>query len=242
MAYYYRVFSSVDKNIWGDEIDAFIAEQQLGFKVVGVVDEEDEDNLEAIPTSLVLFDCERAVAELYLDKLETSEILADELKEFHVFVDEMLPAVNRAWVHAQLDKTIACYAFDIKKAGFEVANWDKLSILAGWLRDATEGVEQSDSGLITNENGAIVLEVPDDVDYEDDEDEFEDDELEEELEEFDPELDEEESLDENEVDEEEIDESEEWDNFEAAIREGDSWSVRMITSEEERQEFLKGNV
>ncbi len=247
--YFYRVFAAVDKNIWGEEIEKFVQENKLGFDVYGVVEEDKEEDLDAVPVSLVLMDADRRVAEIFYDKLESSDVLKGEIEEFHEFVDVMEPAVNRAWAHEQLNKTVACYAIAIEKAGFEIANWDKLSVLASWLRDETQGIEQSDSGLITNENGAVILDVPDDVDLDDEDDDYEDDEdMDEEGPaeiEFEEEFDEDEFVDDDEEDdedeEEDDEEDEEWDEFEAAIREGDGWNVRLITSEEERQEFLRGN-
>lgn len=248
--YFYRVFAAVDKNIWGEEIEKFVEENNLGYNVLGVVEEEQKDDLNAIPVSLVLMDVDgRTIAEISYDKLGSSDVLKEELEEFHQYVDLMEPEVNRAWAHEQLNKTIACYAMAIHEPGFELANWDKISLLASWLRDETKGIEQSDSGLITNEEGAVILDVPDDVDL-DDEDDYEDydeEDFEEDFEEEGPAeieyeedfVDDEDSEDLDEDDDE--DDEEEWVDFEAAIREGDGWNVRLITSEEERQEFLRGN-
>lgn len=248
MAYFYRVFATVKKDIWGDEIDSFLEESKLGFTVYGVVDEEDAEKLDAVPISLVFMDeKERKVAELFYDETDDpeSDLLAKEIEEFHGIVDEMLPEVNRAWAHEQLNKTVACYAFKIEKACFEAENWDRLSTIAEWLRSETEGFEQSDSGLITNEDGAIALEVPDDVEL--------DDEVDEELvdEEYIDDEDEYEETDGEELDggeddeddfEEDDEEDEEWESFEAAVRKDGQWVVKEITSEEERQAFLNGNV
>lgn len=277
MAFFYRVFTTVEKNIWAEEIEAFLNENDLGVDMVGVVEEEDKDNLDATPVCLIFIDGQdRELAALVYDKREESEILEDELDEFHSLVDEMAPEVNRAWVHEQLDKTVGCFAFEIKEAGLEEAAWSAIATIAEWLRNETNGFEQSDGGQITNENGAVVLTTPDDFDDdefeefdEDDEEELEDGEEEsdegeeesEDEEEFDDSdyeeeyeygEDEEEFYDDEEDDSEDEDSEEEdgesddedddeWENFVAAIRVGDSWVEKTIESEEDLDNFLAGN-
>ncbi len=185
MAFFYRVFTTVEKNIWAKEIEAFLNENDLGVDMVGVVEEEDKDNLDATPVCLIFIDGQdRELAALVYDKREESEILEDELDEFHSLVDEMAPEVNRAWVHEQLDKTVGCFAFEIKEAGLEEAAWSAIATIAEWLRNETNGFEQSDGGQITNENGAVVLTTPDDFDEDDFEEFDEDDEDDEDDEEF----------------------------------------------------------
>ena len=177
--FYYRVFTSVDKNIWANEIEARIAEAELGFELGAVVDEEDADNPDATPTELVLYDeDENPVASLVYDKLETSDFLADEIAEFTAVADAMSPERNREWVKAKLATTIGCYCFTVYEAGFFNVNWDRMTELAAWLREETNGIEQSDSGQITNEQGQIVLVVPDEDGFiYDDEDEVEEDDV-----------------------------------------------------------------
>lgn len=277
MAFFYRVFTTVEKNIWAKEIEAFLNENDLGVDMVGVVEEEEQDNLDATPVCLIFIDGQdRELAALVYDKRGESEILEDELDEFHSLVDEMAPEVNRAWVHEQLDKTVGCFAFEIKEAGLEETAWSAIATIAEWLRNETNGFEQSDGGQITNENGAVVLTTPDDFDDdefeefdEDDEEELEDGEEEsdegeeesEDEEEFDDSdyeeeyeygEDEEEFYDDEEDDSEDEDSEEEdgesddedddeWENFVAAIRVGDSWVEKTIESEEDLDNFLAGN-
>lgn len=268
MAFFYRVFTTVEKNIWAEEIEAFLNENDLGVDMVGVVEEEDKDNLDATPVCLIFIDGQdRELAALVYDKREESEILEDELDEFHSLVDEMAPEVNRAWVHEQLDKTVGCFAFEIKEAGLEEAAWSAIATIAEWLRNETNGFEQSDGGQITNENGAVVLTTPDDFDEDDfeefdeddeDDEEFEgeedsdDSDYEEEYEYGDDEEefydDEEDADDDSEEDEasdgegeDDAEEDDEWENFVAAIRVGDAWVEKTIESEEDLDNFLAGN-
>lgn len=229
MAYFYRVFATNVKKIGGEEFEKFLEENEIGLTVVGVVDEEDEENLDAEPTALIFFDeKDREVATLEYDELDESDMLKEELEEFQEIVAEMKPEINRAWVSEQLKKTRACYAFNVAKAGFELDNWDKLAAVAEWLRTQTDGFEQSDSGLMTNEEGAVVLEVPDDFDFElegDDSDENEGEQLSQEAE--------------NESDDSNDDA---WGSFVAAIRTQNGWITKEITSEEGRQDFLNGSL
>jgi len=228
VAFYYRVFTTIDKNIWADEIDAFLNESNLGLDALGVVEEEDENNLEAVPCQVVLADDQgREVALLDYDRLEDSELLKEELEEFNALIDEMAPECNRAWVREKLAKVVGCYAFQILDPGFENANWDRIATLAGWLREETDGIEQSDGGQITNEQGAVVLATPDD---EDDDEDYESDEEFEEVDE-----------DEEEFDDEEFDEEEDDDDvFTAALRIDDKWIEFEITSDEDLEKFLRG--
>ncbi len=177
--FYYRVFTGVDKDIWASEIEARIAETNLGFELAGVVDEEDAENPDARPVELILYDeDENPVASLVYDKLETSDFLADEIAEFTEVADEMAPECNREWVKAKLARTVGCYCFTVHEAGFFNVNWDRMVELASWLREETRGIEQSDGGQISNEEGQIVLIVPDDDGFiDDDDDDVEEDEV-----------------------------------------------------------------
>ena len=160
-SFYYRVFTSVERNIWGEEIESFLEETGLGLNVIGVVDEDDERDLDAEPTELLFFDeDESEVASLVYDTLETSEFLSEEIAEFQGIVQKMLPECNRAWVADKLAHSVGCYCFTVFDAGFLNENWDRLATLAEWLRDETNGIEQSDGGQITNEQGAVVLVTP----------------------------------------------------------------------------------
>ena len=227
MAFFYRVFTTVEKNIWAKEIEAFLNENDLGVDMVGVVEEEEQDNLDATPVCLIFIDGQdRELAALVYDKRGESEILEDELDEFHSLVDEMAPEVNRAWVHEQLDKTVGCFAFEIKEAGLEEAAWNAIATIAEWLRNETNGFEQSDGGQITNENGAVVLTTPDDFD-EDDEEEFEDDEEE------DSDEGEEESEDEEEFDDSDYEEEYEYGEDEEEFYDDEEDDSEDEDSEEE---------
>ena len=233
MAFYYRVFTTLDKSIWANEIDAFLNESKLGFDALGVVDEEDENNLEAVPIQIVLTDDQgREVAVLEYDRREDSDLLKEEIEEFNSLIDEMAPECNRAWVRDKLASVVGCYAFQILEPGFEGENWDRIATLASWIREETDGIEQSDGGQITNEQGAVVLATPDDEDDED----YEDDEEFEEIDELDEAEDEEDAEDEEEFD----DEDDEDDVFTAALRVGDEWVEYEITSDEDLEKFLRG--
>lgn len=252
MSFFYRVFTTVEKNIWASEIEEFLINEKVGLNLCAVVDEEDADNLDATPIQLLLYDAsDREIASLEYERVDNSDILPEEIEEFHGFVDGMLPECNREWVHNKLKSTIGCYCFSVLKPGFELANWECLAILAEWLRKETLGIEQSDGGQITNEEGEVVLLVPDDVDddYEDDdfdEEEFDDSELE----------DDEEDGVENDVEDLEIDGLEdefndddidfadecEIEEFSAAIRVNDKWEVLEVNSEETLDQFLRGEV
>lgn len=224
MSFFYRVFSTLEKNIWASEIENFLLEKQLGLSVCGVVEEDDVDDLDATPVELIFYDSEgREVASLAYDDVQTSDFLAEEIEEFQGYVDEMEPVCNRAWVRDHLTKTVGCYCFTVMKAGFEDPNWELLGTLASWLREETGGIEQSDNGQITNEEGSIVLLVPD-VDDEE-EPEFAES----------AELDSEDELD-------DYDDNNEFEEFEAAVRSGNKWLKKLINSEETFNEFLRGVV
>ena len=176
--FYYRVFASVEKDIWTSEIKARIEETNLGFELAGVFDENDADNPDARPIELILYDeDENPVASLVYDKLATSDFLADEIAEFTDVADEMAPECNREWVKAKLAQTVGCYCFTVHEAGFFNVNWDRMTKLASWLREETNGIEQSDGGQISNEEGQIVLIVPDDDGFIDDDDDVEEDDV-----------------------------------------------------------------
>ena len=224
MSFFYRVFSTLEKNIWASEIENFLLEKQLGLSVCGVVEEDDVDDLDATPVELIFYDSEgREVASLAYDDVQTSDFLAEEIEEFQGYVDEMEPVCNRAWVRDHLAKSVGCYCFTVMKAGFEDPNWELLGTLASWLREETGGIEQSDNGQITNEEGSIVLLVPD-VDDEE-EPEFAES----------AELDSEDELD-------DYDDNNEFEEFEAAVRSGNKWLKKLINSEETFNEFLRGVV
>ena len=163
MDFFYRVFVTNDTLIWADQIESFIANSEIGLTPYGVVDEEDENNLDAPPVEIVFLDHQgRQVASLVYEKLEDSDVLKDEIDALRTISEEMLPARNRDWLCKKLDQSVGCYCFSVSEVGFEDQNWEALSTLAGWLRDETFGFEQCDSGQITNERGQIVLLAPDD--------------------------------------------------------------------------------
>ncbi len=174
MTTFYRVFSVSEKKVWNKEIDAFLEENDVGLDALDVVDENEQDDLDAVPVSLVFADKSgREVASLVYDSVEDSEILRDEVQEFQSIVDEMSPEANRAWVKERLDGTIGCYVFELSEAAYEDGNWDAIAALAEWIRSQTDGIEQYDGGAITNENGAIALADDDfdEFDVEEDNDE-----------------------------------------------------------------------
>ena len=218
MSFFYRVFTTTERKIWGDEIEAFLEKENVGLGLYGVVEEENADDLNAPPVELLFFDPdENEVASLVYDSLDDSDFLADEIEEFQGCVDEMQPVCNRAWARERLAQTKGCYCFTVFDAGFNVANWDRLATLAGWLREETDGIEQSDGGQITNEAGEVILVVPDDVDLDDGEDD----------------------ADQTDADDF-AGESDEVDEFPAALRVGDAWVSKNVDSEETFAEFLRG--
>ncbi len=172
MDFFYRVFTTVDKKLWLAEIEDYLEKEEIPLSAIPIVDEADEDNLDAEPIQILFVDDEdREVAILEFDALSDSEMLAEEVAEFRELVGEMLPERNRAWAVEKFASTTGCFAFQICEDGFEEANWDAVATLAAWLRSETNGFEQSDGGQITNENGAVVLVVP----YDDEESKEEDD-------------------------------------------------------------------
>ena len=56
MSFFYRVFSTLEKNMWASEIENFLLEKQLGLSVCGVVEEDDVDDLDATPVELIFYD------------------------------------------------------------------------------------------------------------------------------------------------------------------------------------------
>ena len=218
MSFFYRVFTPTEKSIWANEIEAFLEKENVGLTFYGVVEEESVDDLDAAPVELLLFDPdENQIASLVYDSLDDSAFLADEIEEFQDCVDEMLPVCNREWAHEKLAKTKGCYCFTVFDAGFGPANWDRLATLACWLREETNGIEQSDGGQITNESGEVILVVPDDVDVEDDG----------------------EGGDQTSVDIA-ADEQDDVDDFVAALRIDGTWVEKNVDSEEAFAEFLRG--
>ena len=234
MSFFYRVFTTIEKNIWAKEIESFLEKEDVGLSLCGVVEEEDAGDLDAEPVELIFFDKDdNEVASLVYDPLDDSDFLAEEIEEFQGCIDEMEPECNRAWAHEQLAKTIGCYCFTVHEAGFNVANWDRLATIACWLREETDGIEQSDGGQITNGAGEVILLVPDDkVDDELNEENGSDD-----VQDF-P-LNDVEGADVDAATNESDDDVEE---FAAAIRVGDNWIAKNVHSEETLAEFLRGEV
>lgn len=218
MTTFYRVFSVSEKRVWNKEIDAFLEENNVGLDALDVVDESEQDDLDAVPVSLVFADeSGREVASLVYDAVEDSEILRDEIKEFQSIADEMVPEANRAWVKERLAKTVGCYVFELNESAYEDGNWDAIATLAEWIRSQTDGIEQYDGGVITNENGAIVLAGADD-DFDD--------------------------VDESvgEEDDEEDDDETMWTGSKVALRAGDAWVEKTIETDADFVKFLDGNV
>lgn len=222
MSFFYRVFTTTEKKVWANEIEAFLERENVGLSLCGVVEEENADDLNAEPVEIIFFDPDKnEIASLVYDRLDDSDFLADEIEEFQACVDEMQPERNRAWAHERLAKTKSCYCFTVLEAGFDFANWDRLATLAGWLREETDGIEQSDGGQITNESGDVILVVPDDVDFDEDD---EDDEVD------------------GDASFASVDEDDrgEVDEFAAALRVNGAWVAKNVDSEETLAEFLRG--
>ena len=129
----------------------------------------------------------------------------------------MAPEANRAWVKERLAKTVGCYVFELNESAYEDGNWDAIATLAEWIRSQTDGIEQYDGGVITNENGAIVLAGADD-DFDD--------------------------VDESvgEEDDEEDDDETMWTGSKVALRAGDAWVEKTIETDADFAKFLDGNV
>ncbi len=160
MSFFYRVFAGNEKKLWLPEIEKFLEEGEIALTALGVCDEEDEDDLDAIPEEIVFVDGEdREVAVLeYNERGDDPEtLLNEEIDEFCDIIKTWSPERNRDWVRNTLQKTKAAYVFQVLEAGFDDANWDELATLAAWLGEESDGFQQSDGGQITNENGAIVL-------------------------------------------------------------------------------------
>lgn len=160
MSFYYRVFAKNEKKLWLPEIEKFLEEGEIALTALGVCDEEDEDDLDAIPEEIVFVDGEdREVAVLeYNERGDDPEsLLNEEIGEFYEFIKTWNPERNRDWVRNALQNTKAAYVFQVLEAGFDDENWEELATLAAWLAEETDGFEQSDGGQITNENGSIVL-------------------------------------------------------------------------------------
>ncbi len=173
MEFFYRVFTTVEKKLRLSEIEEMLEKEEIPLSAIPIVDEADEDDLDAEPVQILFVDAEdREVAILEYDALSDSEMLAEEVAEFRELVGEMLPERNRDWAVEKFASTTGCYAFQILEDGFEEANWDAVAGLAACLRVETNGFEQSDGGQIANENGAVVLVVPYDEDEEKEEDDW----------------------------------------------------------------------
>ncbi len=235
MDFFYRVFCCVEKNIWAEEFRAFVEKAELGLELLDVVEDEDKsDDLNAVPDKLLLNDEEgRAVACVsYVKKNDEDGVLADEIEEVQMLVEKMEPEINRAWVNEKLKEAVGCYIFQIMDDGQENENWAMLEEIFKWLRQETCGFEQADTGIVANENGAIVLLY----DGEDEEDEDDDDD-----EDFDEELstcvNENESDDDfEEIDEEELDDSE-FDEFDDDV-EDDEEEYAVFSEESDDDDEL----
>ena len=154
----YRVFGRETKKISYGELQAFLEGNNIPLKAIEIVDEEDEDDHEADYEQLLLCDPEgNEVAMFVWDDLKTSDVLAEELDDFREMLDELKPAVNRPWLKKFFDEVTCCYALFITDNGFEAKNWEALAQLTNMLRLDIDGIEQSDSGPITNEDGSIIL-------------------------------------------------------------------------------------
>ena len=217
-----------EKKVWNKEIGAFLEESGVELDALDVVDEDDQDDLDAVPVSMVFVDeLGREVASLVYDAVEDSEILREEISDFQTIVDEMEPGANREWVKERLKKTVGCYAFELFDSAYEDDNWDRLATVAEWIRSETDGIEQYDGGVITNENGAIVLAG------EGSDDPFDDKIAEAERE----------ALDGDESDKEDDAYVEAmWSGSNVALRVGDAWVEKTVKTDADFLKFLDGNV
>ncbi|MDD3586357.1 MAG: hypothetical protein PHQ75_04180 [Thermoguttaceae bacterium] len=166
--FFYRVFGRKPVMWTRDELQNVLDENSIPLMAIEAVDEEDADDLESDPSEIMLSDPEgNIVALLEFDDLETSTMLPDELDEFRDMIDDYKPAANRDWLLKFFDQVTCCYVFTMLDNAFDQDHWEALAQLTDLLRMAVDGIEQSDSGPITNEEGDIVLDMPDDDDDQD---------------------------------------------------------------------------
>ncbi|MDO5565656.1 MAG: hypothetical protein Q4G59_03290 [Planctomycetia bacterium] len=173
--FWYRVFGRKSVKLTIDELQTLLEENDIPLMAVEVVDEENADNLEEDSSDIMLCDPNGdGVALLEFDDMETSDVLPEELDEFRSMINDLKPEMNRRWLLKFFDQVTCCYVFFMTDYAFDPDNWEALAQLTDLLRTAVDGIEQSDSGPITNEDGDIALDMPK-SDDEEDEDDAEDD-------------------------------------------------------------------
>lgn len=160
--FFYRVFGRKSIKLTLNELQALLEENEIPLMALEVVSEENADNLEEDLAQILLCDPEgNDVALLEFDEITTSDVLPDEIDEFRAMVNDYKPEVNREWLVKFFDQVTCCYVFFMSDSAFDPDNWEALAQLTDLLRNAVDGIEQSDSGPITNENGDIALDIAD---------------------------------------------------------------------------------
>lgn len=165
--FYYRVFGKKNTDIWENEIREFLEENGIPLEVMGVIDEDDENDLEVTaPTLFFLDDDENILATLVKDTLDSSDMLQKEIQEFtENILGEFYPVAHRGWVADAFKEVKVCFAFSLNTDLIEEGdNWESIASLCNMLREESEGFEQSDGGMITNELGDVILIIPDEPD------------------------------------------------------------------------------
>lgn len=244
--FYYRVYGQKEAEIWQQECETFFKENDIPWKAVEIRDEENPDDPEYV-TLEILDENDNVIAAMERDD-PSSPILHSELEEFHGLTEEMLPEVNRDWFRKILDNVKICYVFSLDEDVLGEENWDMFLDLTQMIRDKTDGIELSDDGQITNEEGYLALFLPPADDEEDEEDDEKEGDAENAAEEgccchchehadsnTAPKT-------ESAVSEDsDAEEEEEWD-CEAAILVNGEWKTTVISSKEKFDNFLKGEL
>lgn len=160
--FYYRIFGTNPVKITFDELQECLDDREIPLMAIEMVSEEDADDPNATFEEILLCDLKgNEVATLVWDDIKTSDILGQELDEFREMISDYKPEVNRSWLLDFFDSVTCCYAFALSESAFETENWEALAELTDVLRLLVEGIEQSDSGPVTNETGDIVLDIVD---------------------------------------------------------------------------------
>lgn len=163
--FYYRIFGRKLLPLWEDEIREFLQANDIPLEVLGIVEEEDAENLDAVAQELLFVDQQgNEIALMVCDTIEDSEILPAEIAEFRQLLHEYSPVVNRNWVDRFLGEVKVCYALLLNIENIGDDNWQSVAAVCDMLRYEVDGIEQSDGGMITNEEGNIVLVIPDEPD------------------------------------------------------------------------------
>lgn len=243
--FYYRVYGQKEVEIWQQECEIFFKENNIPWKAVEIRDEENPDDPEYV-TLEILDENDDVIAAMERDDL-SSPILRSELEEFQGLTEEMLPEINRNWFRKILEGVKICYVFSLDEDALGEENWDMFLDLTQMIRSKTEGIELSDDGQITNEEGYLALFIPP-ADEDEDADENADTNE-------DADADEDEGSSEegcchchvqadsakSEDLQDDEEEEEEWD-CEAAILLNGTWKTGIISDKEKFDSFLKGEL